>query len=186
MAYALGAVKPHVKKAAEYFGQKHGYSVVYGWRAVGSVPNSDHPKGLALDFMGSNKAKGDALATDALAQKATFGITYVIWRRRINKGAGWEYYDGPSDHYDHVHISFGETAGSINTVPVGNPLVPDWAEQIRLLVGYIETGLKWLVEPSSWARISMFGVGFILVVVALVSWQTVKSAVTKAGKYAKS
>jgi hypothetical protein len=47
--YSLGAVKPWVAKAASIIGPKFGISSIGG---VGSRPNpSDHPKGLALDFM---------------------------------------------------------------------------------------------------------------------------------------
>ena len=107
----LGAVKPHVKNAAESFASRFGITDVGGWRAVGSVPGSDHPKGLALDFMVSaknaaGKKKGDALAAALLAEKSTWGITYVIWNKQINHGKGWTPYSGPSDHTDHVHASF--------------------------------------------------------------------------------
>lgn len=107
----LGAVQPHVKKAAEHFGARFGIDDIGGFRSKGSVPNSDHPRGLALDFMVSaktDKARGDALAAALLAGRQQWGVTYVIWNRRINSGdgRGWRPYFGPSAHTDHVHASF--------------------------------------------------------------------------------
>lgn len=112
-AYKLGPVKAHVKKAAEHFGPRFGIKDIGGWRAVGSVKNSDHPKGLALDFMVSakspeSKARGDALAAALLNERGQWKVKYVIWNKKINQGNGWESYSGPSDHTDHVHASFYE------------------------------------------------------------------------------
>src|SRR3954449_5291247 len=115
MAYNLGAVKPHVAAAANHYGPKHGITNVGGYRAIGSVPNSDHPKGLALDFMTRNRVKGDALAADVIATgKGSYNVTYVIWWRQIHSldSRGWRPYFGPSAHTDHVHVSFGVQAGT--------------------------------------------------------------------------
>lgn len=107
-SYKLGEVKPHVKAAAEKYGPQFGITDIGGYRAVGSVAKSDHPKGLALDFMvnaKSDKARGDALAAALLADSTT---TYVIWDKHIHSkdSRGWRPYSGPSDHTDHVHASF--------------------------------------------------------------------------------
>lgn len=108
MPYKLGKVKPWVASAAETLGKKFGISTIGGWRAHGSVPNSDHPKGLALDMMTRSKSVGDRLADFAVANYKALGITYVIWYRQIwTPAKGWHDYDGPSDHTDHVHLSFG-------------------------------------------------------------------------------
>lgn len=109
--FDVGNVKPHVQKAADSFGGRFGITTIYGYSSTGSVPNSDHPKGLALDFMTSaktdaGKKRGDALAAALLAEKGTWGVTYVIWNKKINNGSGWEDYTGPRDHTDHVHASF--------------------------------------------------------------------------------
>lgn len=107
--YKLGNVKPHVAAAASKYGPQFGITDIGGYRAVGSVPGSDHPKGLALDFMidaKKDKARGDALAA-ALLQDPQ--VKYVIWDKRINdrrNSKGWQPYSGPSDHTDHVHASF--------------------------------------------------------------------------------
>ena len=103
--------KPHVVAVINTLGPKFGIKTVYGWSATGSVSSSDHPKGLAGDFMINNipngKDVGDKLAAYAVANASTLGITYVIWYKRIwNPSQGWHDYSGPRDHTDHVHISF--------------------------------------------------------------------------------
>lgn len=77
-----------------------------GWRATGSVDNSDHPKGKAIDAMTSNPAEAEAIIS---AFKQIAGAKYFIWNRQI--GAIYtlwarRYYNGPSPHTDHVHMSF--------------------------------------------------------------------------------
>lgn len=70
---------------------------------------SDHPRGLAIDFMtaGSN---GDQLADYALKYKDELKVKYVIWKQRINYGSGWRGMENrgsaTANHFDHVHISF--------------------------------------------------------------------------------
>lgn len=119
----LGAVKPWVKSAAEEVSGQFGVSNIGGWRAHGSVPNSDHPKGLALDFMtgAGGKALGDRMAAFFQSNARRLGITYVIWYRRIwfagNPANQWKTYTGPVPHTDHVHVSFTAHAptGDIGT-----------------------------------------------------------------------
>lgn len=69
--------------------------------AFGTLPTDDN-------------ALGDAHADFALSHMAEFGIWYVIWRQRYNDGAGWEPMEDrgsiTQNHYDHVHVSFNETA----------------------------------------------------------------------------
>lgn len=105
--YHLGKVAPDVAKAAQYFGGKYGIKTIYGV-GPGSVPGSDHPHGLADDFMVyGNKKKGDALASDAIKNYKAWNIKYVIWYDYIwHPGRGWSKYSGPSNHEDHVHVSF--------------------------------------------------------------------------------
>ena len=67
----------------------------------GQVPSDDN-------------ALGDAHAQFALDHMEEFGIWYVIWRQRYNDGAGWDPMEDrgsiTQNHYDHVHVSFNETA----------------------------------------------------------------------------
>lgn len=108
----LGAVKPFVRDAANFLGCLFGKPTMYGVAGRGGA--SDHPGGKAVDFM-VDRATGDALADCALRNKAALGITYVIWRQRINTGSGWKAMEDrggiTANHYDHVHVSFGSGAG---------------------------------------------------------------------------
>jgi hypothetical protein len=81
----------------------------------------EHPKGRACDWMmtsggeasGAQRARGDAMATWAVANADRLGIMYVIWFRQIwTRAKGWHPYDNPwggNDpsgwHTNHVHIS---------------------------------------------------------------------------------
>lgn len=119
MPYPLdNRTAPHVRAAAEHFGPAHDISSVGGWRSKGSVPGSDHPKGLALDFMTRSRATGDALAADVLRNAQAWNVKYVIWFRQIwSPGKGWRPYSGPSSHTDHVHVSFGDKPGPGTKAP---------------------------------------------------------------------
>ncbi|WP_028662756.1 hypothetical protein [Saccharomonospora halophila] len=79
-----------------------------GGRAPRSNP-SDHPAGLALDLM-VDVPTGNALADHLVEHRDEFGVKYVIWRQRINHGAGWSAMadrgSATANHMDHVHVSF--------------------------------------------------------------------------------
>lgn len=113
----LGAVKPWVRNAAEFLGCRFGEPEMFG--VAGRGGPSDHPAGLAVDFM-VNRATGDALAMCALENMGALGAKYVIWRQRINTGTGWEPMEDrgsvTANHMDHVHISFDDNAGSSRSV----------------------------------------------------------------------
>lgn len=188
MAYNLPRVKPHVVAAANAIGPKFGIKTVGGWRAVGSVPNSSHPKGLALDMMIDNipsgKAVGNALAAYAVANASAYGITEVIWYHRIwTKARGWHEYNGPSPHTDHVHLTFSAQGGSgtpsdTGITPVGNPLVPD----------SVETFAKLVQDPAVWRKASLYAGGAVCVLVGLVliiRVQIPAAAIGAAGKALK-
>ena len=108
----LGAVKPHVRAAAQFLGCRFGEPTMFG--VAGRAGTSDHPSGRAVDFM-VDRATGDALAVCALNNRAALGVTYVIWRQRINFGNGWQMMEDrggvTANHFDHVHVSFGAAAG---------------------------------------------------------------------------
>ncbi|WP_232665020.1 hypothetical protein [Pseudonocardia sp. TRM90224] len=108
----LGAVKSYVRTAANFLGCQYEPSAMHG--VAGRAGTSDHPSGKAIDFM-IGRAAGDQLAQCALNNKKELGITYVIWRQRINYGSGWEAMEDrgspTANHYDHVHVSFGSGAG---------------------------------------------------------------------------
>ncbi len=109
----LGAVKPFVRTAAEFLGCAFGEPEVLGVAGRGNA--SDHPKGRALDFM-VDRATGDRLAACAVRNREALGISYVIWRQRIDTGSGFRTMEDrgspTANHVDHVHISFESGAGS--------------------------------------------------------------------------
>ena len=76
-----------MRAAGEFLGCQFGKPKMHGVSGRGGP--SDHPGGRAIDFM-VNRATGDALAECALRNKDELGITYVIWRQRINYGNGWK------------------------------------------------------------------------------------------------
>jgi hypothetical protein len=118
----LGPVKPWVQVAADELGTRFGISSIGG---VGARDNaSDHPGGLALDFM---TRSGGALAAYAQANAARLGVTYIIWNQHIwnitRAAEGWrpmaDRGSPTANHKDHVHVSFnasgpggGSTTGS--------------------------------------------------------------------------
>lgn len=105
----LGKVSSNTAAAADYWGGKYNVGTVYGF-GPGSVKGSDHPKGRALDFMMyKDKRKGDAMANDIIKHYKQWNVKYVIWYKYIwHPGRGWTRYSGPSDHTDHVHVSFNK------------------------------------------------------------------------------
>jgi hypothetical protein len=108
----LGAVKSNVRTAAEQLGCTFGEPTMFG--VAGRAGTSDHPGGLAVDFM-VDRATGDRLAACALENMNTLGVKYVIWRQRINHGNGWKPMEdrggATANHFDHVHISFNRGSG---------------------------------------------------------------------------
>lgn len=103
----LGAVKPWVGTAGSQLRCIFDVATLGG---VGSRPNaSDHPRGLAIDFM-VGRATGDKLAEYVLKYRDVFKVKYVIYRQRINYGSGWKAMadrgSATANHMDHVHVSF--------------------------------------------------------------------------------
>lgn len=103
----LAGTLPQVAQAGNYLKAMFGVDTVLG-RAARSG-DSDHPSGLALDFM-VDTATGNRLADYVLANQSRLGMKYVIWRQRYNDGSGWSAMEDrgsvTANHYDHVHVSF--------------------------------------------------------------------------------
>lgn len=84
-----------------------------GWRARGSVPGSDHPKGKAIDIMTTNPILHRLIIE---MFKRLPGAKYWISMRKIAMASeGWRArpYYGPSPHTDHVHTSFYRQGGRL-------------------------------------------------------------------------
>lgn len=107
----LAGTEPHVAQVGNHILRKFGADSVGG--RDGRSGTSDHPSGLALDFM-VETATGNALADYVLANRSAFGVKYVIWRQRYNEGGGWSMMTDrgsvTANHYDHVHVSFYRAA----------------------------------------------------------------------------
>lgn len=104
----FGGVKPFVAVIGHYVKGTFGVKVL----GVGSRGRtSDHPTGYALDFMiDDSRGLGNRLAKCMLDRRIEYHVKYVIWRQRINFGAGWEMMEdrggATANHVDHVHVSF--------------------------------------------------------------------------------
>lgn len=178
MPWYLTGTRPHVEAAGKEIGGKFNVGTIYG---LGARPNaSDHPFGLALDFMvGNDRAKGDAVTAYTLANASRLAVKYVIWWERIwNPSAGWRPYSGASPHRDHPHVSFLATPGpngpivDSGGIQVGldlNPLddVKDALQNILKIFQAGESMVRWLLEPQNWLRIGAFGVGLALLLTGL-------------------
>lgn len=91
-----------------------------GATSVGTYPGHQPSMNKAWDAMISNKAIGQRIADHVLANRKKYGISYVIWNRRIARdyakgsipaGAWAPYFDGNSSdpnraHTNHVHTSY--------------------------------------------------------------------------------
>jgi hypothetical protein len=184
MIYPLGPVKPWVSKAAYHFGPKHGIKVIGGVAARTTV--SDHPSGHALDYMVRDKARGDALVADLIANAKGAGVTYIIWYRRIWQNGTWRAYTLSNPHTDHVHVSFQRNppSGALTggTTATTGPTATPASVGVGIPSGGLEKVAGFLVESRTWLRIAWFVIGFALVIYALVGWSTVKEGVSKVVK----
>ncbi|MFE3442721.1 hypothetical protein ACFXNW_06805 [Nocardia sp. NPDC059180] len=113
----LVGARPHVAQVGNLIGKAFAVADIGG--AIGRG-NDDHGAGLALDFMTTDAAHGDAIAEFVLANRERFGVTYVIWQQRYNDGNGWSYMEdrgsATANHYDHVHVSFDAAAAVSNLI----------------------------------------------------------------------
>jgi hypothetical protein len=106
----LAGTEPHVAQVGNHLLMKFPEIQDVGGRAD-RTNASDHPLGLALDFMiGTDTALGDEIADYVLENFSEFGVKYVIWQQRINHGSGWSWMEDrgspTANHMDHVHVSF--------------------------------------------------------------------------------
>ena len=103
----LAGTQPSVAQAGNFLKEKFGVTDVGG--RAGRSGASDHPAGLALDFMVDTQT-GNALAAYVLAHQSELGAKYVIWQQRYNDGSGWSAMADrggeTANHFDHVHVSF--------------------------------------------------------------------------------
>lgn len=202
MAYPLGPVKPHVAFAAEEVGSRFKVGTIYGFAQ--RTYASDHPLGLALDFMVyGDRAKGDNVAAYVQANAARLGVTYIIWYRQIwsagRASEGWREMENrgssTANHMDHVHVSFGVNTGNTN---VGAPIIPPFINPLHpdnpapgpsdLVNGPLEVFGRvaaLLADPRSALRYVYWVSGVSLLLIALVSAGRGKSVTTTATQIGK-
>jgi TP901 family phage tail tape measure protein len=134
-------------RAFAFFRKRFPGMVIGGWRARGSVPGSDHPKGLALDLMTSNRALHRLLIN---LGKQLPGAKYWISYRQIGHArSGFKptYYGGPSPHTDHVHWSFYRN-GAMRTREGLGYLHKDEMVLPKPIADPIRSKLERTVEPA--------------------------------------
>lgn len=180
--YALGAVKPWVKAAANEVGNRFGVTTIYG---VGQRDRqSDHPKGLALDFMvGNDLVKGDQIANFLQSNHDHYSVTYIIWKQRIwnvsRASEGWRAMPDrgglTENHFDHIHVSFQNKSGSswlnvvspVTNLPgISNPLDP--IQDVKASIDALKAAGEFVTDSHNWLRVGMFTLGGTLVLIALV------------------
>lgn len=110
-------VEPYVGIVGAHIQDKFGVTDVKGKADRGNA--SEHPKGLALDFMtNTGNVDGDKIAEYLLDRSEDFGVMYVIWQQTLfvpgqdpqemeDRG------DDTANHRDHVHVSFHDEPGSV-------------------------------------------------------------------------
>ena len=63
-----------------------------------------------------DRATGDQLAACTIRNREALGVSYVIWRQRIDTGSGFRAMEDrgspTANHLDHVHVSFKPGAGT--------------------------------------------------------------------------
>ncbi|MEQ3552114.1 hypothetical protein WIS52_16695 [Pseudonocardia nematodicida] len=103
----FGGVTAATAAAGETLRCMFGVDTVFG--VAGRANASDHPRGKALDFM-VDETTGEDLAEYARENSDELGISYIIYRQRIDTGDGWEMQEdrggATANHMDHVHVSF--------------------------------------------------------------------------------
>lgn len=193
--YNLGAVAPWVKTVANEIGNRYDVNTIYGVGAR-EIANSDHPKGLALDFMvGNDTQKGDQIAADLQQNWQAYNITYIIWKQRIwnesRASEGWRAMPDrgsiTANHYDHVHVSF--KAKGIKIVQNGDGggiHIPDPLQGVKDSVSGLTDTVKFLSDSHNWLRVGMFAFGLLLILLALVMLGTGSNTTAAVKKVSKS
>lgn len=189
--YALGAVKPHVRAAANEIGNAFDVTNVYGFSVrniAGTSTLSDHALGLADDFMVyTDTAKGQAIADYVQANAARLAVTYIMWQQQIwsveRAGEGWRPVEdrgsATANHMDHVHVSFtssgkGATSSGVQTV--------GWdGGAVGSLLGASEF-IAFATSGNTWIRAGLFVAGAVLLLIALGALGKVTDAAMGAAK----
>ncbi len=103
----FNGLRPHAAWSARVIKNKFGVGTVYGKGARPNNPSSDHPRGLAADFV-TSRSQGDRVRDFVIANWRQLNVKYIIWEGRIStdRGRTWR---PSSGHFGHVHVSFLDT-----------------------------------------------------------------------------
>lgn len=124
--YQLGAVLPHVRRAAELIGTQFNVDTILGWRAS-ARDITGHPAGRAIDLMTyDDRKKGRAIVAYALANADALGLQYAIFEQTYFEPGKppdpMEDRGSPTqNHMDHPHLNFNVRGGD------GTPVSADFA-----------------------------------------------------------
>jgi hypothetical protein len=88
-------VQPHVAVVGKFLQEEFAIKTIYGKADRPNNPTSDHPGGLALDFMVDDMDIGDDLNQCVHDHEKEWNIKYTLWQVK--------------DHYNHVHVSFEDS-----------------------------------------------------------------------------
>lgn len=172
--YLLGGVKSHVKMVADTLGPKYGIRTIYGI-GPGSIAGSDHPKGLALDFMVPNKTVGDAIAADLIANAGPYAVKYIVWWHNSwnpQRNTWAKYTSTKNPHTDHVHVSFNDKPGSGTPTNTTTPVSLPGQSELQALLGIAKDFnaiVSWFTKAENWRRIGIGAVGAALVLAGIVA-----------------
>lgn len=164
-----GPVRPHVQAFADAL------SKAVGQRSFGTYPGHQPTQDRALDIFHNvgDDGRADAICDFAIVNYERFGLTYIISRQRIyNPSIGRSYWRDMEDrggttanHFDHVHISFNESAANFpDPTPEPKPKEED-EDMIRLFthkrgayIGVIGAWWRWVPAPGVLAMLERTGV----------------------------
>lgn len=164
----------HVRSVAEAVGGMFNVPTVLGY-GQRSTPNSDHPKGLALDFMvGTDSGMGQSVANELQRNAAAYSVTYLIWRQHIwsveRRSEGWRLMEDrggvTANHYDHVHASFGPAASSttLPSIPNAQGVTPADPAAVQAML----SGLPAWFGPGLPGKLDEAGAGAVKAITGLL------------------
>jgi SLT domain-containing protein len=167
--FAYGGVMNHVAWSGDEIQRIFGRMTIGGKAPRANA--SDHPLGLALDFMTTGSV-GDRIADHLYNNAVQHALKYEIWKQRIRyPGGAWR---GMADrgsitanHFDHVHASYMAKPGQVGTDSGGGGLlnaIADFIAGLRAqIVDVVEGPARAFVNqiaspPPQWMEIPR-GVG---------------------------
>lgn len=184
-------LKPHVVRSGEIIAAQFLVPRVLGVGLRTDVANSDHPLGLALDFMCPTESQNRIrIYLCDPGNWKLHNVKYVInqqkiYNRPIVGGYLGEKYTGPSPHTDHVHVSYlttgappgdaGRTWDDMNDPAPGLTAAVDSAAESLGYIKQVYDALKgigaafsFITDPKNWWRIGLFILGAGLAITGII------------------